>query len=227
MKKTEFDHKSQQWDQYKEFYNSHGNFTEFATGETIVLGGWRDTSRRKCYGKYGVDVFYIADQPICLRDGAIMVDPNTGEKVLRSWLPPSSPLLYDAHTERIVRLGVGKPEGMPSRFHYRAYCYWGGPERNPVGGIAVRYARTNKLTKEERAIVSHRVFLVKAQVRINAVPEPTTRWRMGDPVQVKALIDTPFEEMSPDFKHQLVTRGYTTGVTYVETAYLQVSREPK
>ena len=213
----EFNYERQKWDRYQEFHVTDGGFVRFATGELIV----HHSVDRGYHGRYGVHVFQVSDQPQFLREGTLVDPHREGAPVVkRSWLPQSAPMLYDHSSRRVVMLGAGAHDAdMPSRFRGYAACYFAGADRVPVSGVEISYGELKKLSDAEKALLKEKITVIKAQVRIGAVPDAQGFLHGDGRVDATELLKG---EVSDYVKRRLVRYGIRMGYVGRSAQWLEL-----
>ena len=235
MKLPVFDHKEQKWDQWKEFYNTHGGglFTQFTTGELICTGNFRTSSgwghsshQRGEFATLGLSVFQLSDSWSPLRDGRQFWDPANQCFVKKSWMGQAVPMLWDRGANRVVSVGWNgsskNADGIPTRFQGQCSIYWPGEDRPPVPSGVIHYAKLAEWSKEERREAREKALVIKAQVRVGAVKETQPYNYNHIKPTIKELLSKPVSEMHDRFKLAVAHKGISAGYTPMETAYLEV-----
>lgn len=224
MKLPAFDYARRNWDRYREFYVEHDrNFVQFETGELIVTGNFSRPRDRRMYSRLELTVFTLRDQPDFLATHKLR-DPESGVVVLRSWLTPDV-YLYDHSSARVVPLSwrTKEIENMPSRLHSSgARAYFAGEGRMPQVSGKVTYAQQNTLTAEERGIIKEKLLLIKAKVRVGAVPESYIRPGGDCRVLAREVLLQDVAGMSDDFIRDAAKYGVKAGHTVRNAAWLEV-----
>ena len=249
MQFPDFDHKTKQWDRFKEFYNDltpSGHFVLFEGGEFIITQGYFNPYQRRQYIDLNFTLYQTGDESWRSWLKPMHLTTPDGDEVKRSWLRGmgSQTMLIDNDTRHVVRLdGWANPHNrnpaMPVRFRDKAAMYCAGKNEPPVGRGPVKVTQPDPLNKDERKHVADVTAVCKAWYTFSGAADPhkwthaaqsyshhTNQWITQENyvarkrVEISQLMGVDYNAMPDTLKVQLVKFGIQSRTKTTYIPYL-------
>jgi hypothetical protein len=154
MKNIEFNHTNKHWDSYQCFYNNHGPFVEFETGE-VILTRYPEPSQRKHYERYGIQLVSTADTRWCPQ---LYLDKACTQEVKTAWVTQGGQQIIAVDHEQRVAIAVSGAWGIKKdKLQYlgkhlnRAAAVWTGHSRLPIPMAEITVSTPDRSVKKELA----------------------------------------------------------------------------
>jgi hypothetical protein len=154
MKNFEFNHTNKHWDSYQCFYNNHGPFVEFETGE-VILTRSPEPHQRKHYDRYGLQLVSTSDTRWCPQ---LYFDKECTEEVKTVWVTQGGQQLLAVDREQRVAIKVNGRWGIKTdKLQYlgkhlqSAAAVWTGHSRLPIALAEITVSMPDRSVKKDLA----------------------------------------------------------------------------